>query len=122
MDIRREYRRFRDRFRELIEREGMYTIERLDRSLAQGHSQLWTSANSALVTALVSYDGGSRIGQVDWAVGDLSEILSDLMPAAESWLKAKGCTKVMFEGRVGWSRVLKQHGYKTHSMTMVREL
>jgi hypothetical protein len=115
-----DYLRFRERFRELIEPYGMYTIEQLDQSLAEGNSQLWAGSNSAMITSLPDY--AEKVGQADWVVGDLDEIVRDLIPAAERWFRAQGCKRIMFEGRVGWSRVLKGRGYKAHSVTMVREL
>lgn len=116
-----DYLRFRDRFRELLEEDRMYSIEQLDLSLLQGHSQFWCHGESAIVTEMVEYEGGDRIGQVEWAVGDLDEILSDLMPRAEAYLWAQGAKRIMFEGRPGWKRVLRQHGFRDYSVTLVKD-
>lgn len=116
-----DYLRFRDRFKELIDQDRMYTIEQLDLSLMQGHSQFWSAGDSAMVTGIVQYEGADKIGQVDWAVGDLDEIMAGLMPIAESFLWRAGCTKIMFEGRPGWKRVLKNYGYKDHSITLIKD-
>lgn len=116
------YLDWRDRFQDLIAQDGMYTIEQLDESLAQGHSQLWATKDAAIVTGINDYGGGERMGQVDWAVGDLDEILTRIMPEAEAYLKASNCTRIMFEGRAGWSRVLKNHGFRPHSVTLVKDI
>ena len=100
----------------------MYTIWQLDEALAKGHSQLWATKNAAVVTGISDYEGGERMGQVDWAVGDLNDILTKIMPRAEAYLKARKCTRIMFEGRLGWSRVLKAHGYRSHSVTLVKDI
>lgn len=116
------YLDWRDKFQDLIDADGMYTIEQLDESLAQGHSQLWATKAAAIVTGINDYGGGERMGQVDWAVGDLDEILNRIMPKAEAYLKASKCTRIMFEGRTGWGRVLKAHGYRPHSVTLVKDI
>lgn len=116
------YADWRDKFQALLEADGMFTIWQLDESLAQGHSQLWATKAAAIVTGINDYGGGERMGQVDWGVGDLDEILSKIMPEAEAYFKANKCTRIMFEGRTGWSRVLKAHGYRTHSVTLVKDI
>lgn len=116
------YADWRDKFQDLLEADGMFTIWQLDESLAQGHSQLWATKAAAIVTGIQDYDGGEKMGQVDWGVGDLDEILTEIMPKAEAYFKANGCTRIMFEGRTGWSRVLKSHGFKPHSVTLVKDI
>jgi hypothetical protein len=116
------YLDWRAKFQDLIAADGMYTIRQLDESLAQGHSQLWATNAAAIVTAITDYEGGERIGQVDWAVGDLDEILTRIMPEAEAYFTANRCTRIMFEGRTGWSRVLKDHGFRPHSVTLVKDI
>lgn len=43
--------------------------------------------------------------------GDLDDLLA-LMPGAESYGRAMGCEYATIEGRRGWARVLRQHGYE----------
>lgn len=42
--------------------------------------------------------------------GDLNELLT-MRPKVEAWGKAVGCKRATIDGRLGWDRVLKPHGF-----------
>jgi len=43
--------------------------------------------------------------------GDLDELLA-MRPLVERYGKDVGCTRATIDGRLGWDRVLKAHGFK----------
>jgi len=99
----------------------MYTIRELDHEIAAGDVQFWSCDNSAMVTRIVHHDGADRIGQADWVVGDIDEIVAELIPQAEAGFWKAGCARIMFEGRLGWKRILKGHGYRDYSVTLIKD-
>jgi len=76
-------------------------------ALRCGLAQLWLGQRSALVTQMTV----QREIHVWLAGGDMAEILT-LVPGAEAWGRALGCTHVTVDGRAGWARVLKRLGYR----------
>ena len=77
--------------------------------LAAGRAQLWAGEAAAMVTQCVVDERG-RCLHVWLAGGDLEEILA-MRPGVEAWARAHGCGRVTINGRRGWSRVLRRHGY-----------
>ena len=77
--------------------------------IASGRAQLWAGRGAALVTERVC-DAGVHSLHVWLAGGELSEILA-LRPGIEAWARAQGCQFITIDGRPGWARVLRTHGY-----------
>ncbi|WP_340647540.1 hypothetical protein [Phenylobacterium sp.] len=82
--------------------------ELLDDILA-GRAQLWAGAAAAMVTQRIR-EGEALCLHVWLAGGDLTEIL-EMRAGVEAWGRAQGCHYVTIEGRAGWSRALRKHGY-----------
>ncbi len=69
-------------------------------------AQLWLGERSAMVTEIV----GDAI-HVWLGAGDMDELLA-MRPLVERYGKDVGCARATIDGRLGWDRVLKPHGFK----------
>jgi hypothetical protein len=88
--------------------------------LASGRAQLWPGERSAMVTQCVAEARGPCL-HVWLAGGELKEIL-EMKPGVEAWGRAQGCTHVTIDGRPGWARVLRRHGYALRGAELERRL
>ena len=114
------YRRFRALFAEAIDGR-FHTIDHLDWMIRTGRAQYWQSADAAMATEVRGYPACRAIhGLV--AAGDLDQIRSLLIPAAETWGRASGCAFAIIESRPGWQRALRNHGYELHQIAVVKGL
>jgi hypothetical protein len=115
------YRRFRDRFAEAMD-PAFYSIEYLDALIRSGRARLWVGAQAAIVAEIRNYPGGARAVHGLVAAGRMEEIGGTLIPQAEAWGKAQGCTHAIIESRSGWMRALKPQGYAPHQVALRKEL
>lgn len=87
--------------------------------IADGTAQLWPLPNAAIVTRIVTYPTGLKIG-VGWlAGGDLKEI-QQAEPEIAQWLKGQGCSHFVLQARTGWERAL--NGYRRKSVNLIKDL
>lgn len=115
-----QWARFRPQFAEAME-GGLHSIESLEKLIGQGKAYFLPGKNSAVVAEKVTYDGGVSALQVLWAVGDVDEILA-LAPGLEAIGRLVGCSEMLVEGRAGWTKILKAHGYSPWSVTLRKAL
>lgn len=115
------YQRFRPQFAAVTD-PAFYPIEWLDFEVAQGRAWPIIGNNAALVVEVKPYPGGVRVAHGLIAAGDLEEIVSELIPAAEAWGRANGCRYGLIESREGWAKVLKSHGWQVHQISILKEL
>lgn len=116
-----DYLRFRDRFAEALD-PRLYSIEYLDDLILSGRAHFFASANAAIVTEFKTFPTGARAVAGLIAAGDLEEISTILIPRAEEWGRLNGCQFGMIDSRPGWARRMKQHGYETHQVSLIKEL
>lgn len=116
-----DYLRFRDQFAAALD-PRFYTIEFLDGLIHDGLVLVIANEHSAIVVEIKEFPSGARAVSGVIAAGDKQEIASSLIPQAEAWGKANGCSFGMIESRPGWARVMKKHGYEMHQMTLVKEI
>jgi hypothetical protein len=112
------------RFRPLLEAavDGRFhTIDHLDWMIRTGRAQYWQSAEAAMATELRDYPGCRAIHGLA-AAGDLYQIRSILIPAAEAWGRSQGCSWAIVESRPGWQRALRNRGYEPHQIAVVKGL
>lgn len=88
--------------------------------LTYGRAQLWAGERAALVTECVEDALGPCL-HVWLAGGDLKEIMM-LKPGIEAWGRGRGCERVTLDGREGWARVLRRHGYEQNGIELERRL
>lgn len=115
------YLHWRPRFAEAMD-PVFYTPEYLDDLILAGRAMLWLVSDAAMVTEIREYPGGARVIHGLVAAGELATIVNDLIPEAEVWAKAQGCSHAMIESREGWARALKLHGYEVHQVSVVKGL
>lgn len=115
------YARFRAMLAE-ANRSDFYPIEWLDAQVATGMAVPIIGDNAAMVIGARLYPGGARIGHIKAAAGDMDELIHELGPKAEEWGRAHGCTMALIEGRPGWSRALRKHGWRAHQVALLKDL
>lgn len=115
-----EYQRFREGFSRAMD-PAFHSIEELDAKVLSGSALLWFGEKSAIAAEVQRFPGALVIHGL-CATGEMSEIVGQLIPAAEAWGKSAGCTHATIESREGWVRVLKKHGYGPHTVTLGKVL
>jgi hypothetical protein len=115
------YRRFRDGFAAAMDPE-FHPIAHLDGLVLAGQARLWIGEKAAIAAEMLAYPGGARALHGLVAAGDLAEIRSVLIPAAEAWGRATGCTHAIIESRPGWARALRSSGYEIHQIALRKGL
>ena len=116
-----DYDRWRPEFAKAI--DPIYGgIDYLDYLLfGCGVARFWPGENAAIVTRFSFYPNCAIIeGLV--AAGDLEEIRSILIPAAEQYGREQGCRFAMIASRNGWARALREDGYEPHQVIIAKEL
>jgi len=115
------YLRFRPQFAAALD-PAFYPIEYLDTLILSGRARLWVGAQAAIVAEIRDYPGGARAVHGLVAAGSIEEIGGHLIPGAEAWGKANGCSMAIVESRAGWVRALKADGYEPHQVAVRKEL
>ncbi|MBC7168426.1 hypothetical protein [Phenylobacterium sp.] len=90
------------------------------RELAAGRAQLWIGDQAAVVTQCVATAEGRSL-HIWLAGGRLAGVLA-LREGVEAWARGQGCGAVTLEGRPGWARVLRPHGYAPQGRELRRSL
>jgi hypothetical protein len=100
---------------------GTHDLQDVADQIARGELQLWPANETALVSQVITYPKRKAI-HIFLAGGNIDELIN-MEESVFSWAKMQGCDMLTFSGRLGWSRSkLKQRGYKTDHMMMVKEL
>ncbi len=98
----------------------LYELPDVLRAIEDNHAQLWVGDRSCMVTQIDDYPSGERVLMVWLCAGDLDHVMEGRVQV-EEWAKAAGCTQIIIEGRPGWARALKEHGFE-HYATQVRKI
>jgi 3'-phosphoadenosine 5'-phosphosulfate sulfotransferase (PAPS reductase)/FAD synthetase len=86
------------------------TVDQMRRAFLAGEYELFATGGSVLLAKC--HDAGEdRILELCLAGGRLSELREELIPQAELFGIAAGCTMVTIGGRRGWIRALQPDGY-----------
>ncbi|MCG9916027.1 MAG: hypothetical protein MH112_06655 [Phenylobacterium sp.] len=88
--------------------------------LIAGRAQLWAGEAGAVVTQCIENAEGRSLHI--WLAGGQLETILALRPGVEAWARGLGCTAITIEGRPGWTRVLRAHGYQRHGEILRRSL
>lgn len=97
-----------------------HDIEDVEAAVASGHMQLWVGERGALVTEITRYPKLKTL-HIFVAGGEMDQCL-DFLPSLYAWADMQGCDRVTLSGRVGWKRVLADHGWKQAGITMSRDV
>lgn len=88
-----------------------------------GDYAVFTGEYSVLIAQIEEYPRkGTKICDVVVAGGQLEELNTVLRPRVENWARENNCTHCMVEGRPGWRRATRPHGYVEHLTNVVKEL
>ncbi len=115
-----EYPRWRDRFAGVLD-PRFYTIDYLDRRVAEGSVAVFACPEAALIVELRHYPTGRFDGHVLIAAGDKAAIVGKLREEAEAWLQGIGAEGAIVESRAGWSKALKVYGYGAYQVTVRKD-
>jgi hypothetical protein len=99
-----------------------HTIDYLDGRINEGSVRLFACGEAALILELRPYPTGNFDGHVLIAAGDPAAVVGTLRPRAEAWLKSIGALGALVESRPAWARLLGAHGYRTHQLTVRKDL
>ena len=117
----REYQRFRSQFKEVLD-PATHTIEWLDMMLWSGQFRLFTSEKSAILTSIKVYPTGIKELHGEIAIGNLGEIVRQLIPQAEAFARTQGCKIAVIQSREGWAKAMKRFGYNLHQTSIRKAL
>ena len=95
-----------------------HTFDDVARMIGEGKLQLWHGPDGCAVTEIIQYPQ-KRVLHCFLAGGKLDQIL-DMIESAIEWGKTQGCSGLTLSGRLGWGKVLKDHGFKPILLTMER--
>lgn len=115
-----EYQSRRSTIRGMLD-ERCYTIDWLDVMIANGDARVFASPEAVIVVAVKRYPAGATELHGLVAAGTLNAILP-LIAESEEWAKGNGVTFAAIASREGWSRVLKESGYRLHQTELRKEL
>lgn len=100
---------------------GLETIEDVERLLADGTYQFWSTEKSAAITQIIEFQRHKTL-IVHHGGGDLQDLLDIIEPALCEHARSIGCTMIMGTGRMGWKPTVEKRGYKFAYLTMYKEL
>ena len=104
-----EWERCRPWIEAALEHQDTHGIEDIERLVESGHAQFWPGRRCAVVTEVVSYPRYRALCL--WlAGGDLDDLVA-LSRCIAAWGRAKGASRLVINGRPGWARALRRHGF-----------
>lgn len=118
-DIETELERCRDWIQAALDYGGnTHDFEDIVSGVMSGYMQFWPARDAAAVTEILTYPK-KKVLNIFLAGGNMETII-DMNESAEYFAKANGCTSMTMAGRKGWSKVLKDKGYR-EAFTVLRK-
>jgi hypothetical protein len=109
---------YRARLTEALARAGdLYSLEDILERIADGRMQAHVSRETVAVTEISVYPK-RRVVTIILLAGDLSDG-EDLHEQILAFARRLKCDAIVTQGRLGWARLAKAHGWKTVSTNMV---
>ncbi len=100
---------------------NVYTIEDVERLIAEGKAQFFPGKDSVIVTEVIEYPQTKNL-HMFLAGGNLEE-LEEMLPAVIEWGREQGCNRASLSGRRGWERsFLRDQGWKPTLILMEKEI
>lgn len=113
--------RWQDHINRALSFQATHDIEDVERMVESGEAQLWVGKKSAAVTEIIRFPKCKTLHL--WLCGgDLLEITEEMLPRAEAFARAEGCTRLTTAGRIGWDRVMKKHGFTPIASVCAKDL
>ena len=94
----------------------------LDALIETGAARLWPGEHAAMLTEVRTFPSGARAIHGLVAAGNLEELRTRLIPAAEAWGRRQGCEYALIESREGWARAMRGAGYSPFQTSILKEL
>lgn len=116
-----QYLIWRDEFAKVLD-PVYYTIEWLDREVAEGRVGVLSTEHAAILFDIKTYPTGAKDINGLLAAGKLDDIVGALIPAAEQAGRSLGCVGALIESREGWTRALRTQGYQPHQVSVRKAL
>jgi hypothetical protein len=94
-------------------------------AIKTGAAQLWLAWSDkpeAVCVTQLEITSKGKFCRIWIMVGQNMETWVGLMPELEAWAKREGCMMMRHEARPGWSKALKQYGYKMPHVVLEKEL
>lgn len=98
-----------------------YTLEEVFGRIRNKQATIFAGERSILICELLHHNGVVT-GNGWLGAGDMAELIADLRPQAEAWAESNGASAITIDGRNGWQRPLKSHGYHVDTVTLRKEL
>jgi hypothetical protein len=109
---------YRMKLAKALERAGdLYSLNDLLERIADGRMQAHVSRETLAVTEISVYPK-RRVLSIIILVGDLEDG-ENLHAQVLDFARKMECDAIITQGRVGWARLAKSHGWKTVSTNMV---
>jgi len=109
-----------------ISRRSKEPVADLLRAVLSGYTQIALVFDGEKSHALIGMQyrkrGDELIGEIIWLTGKGMRDWQHLLPQMEKYLKDIGCSVIRPICRPGWSRLLKQRGYKVTHYTLEHKL
>lgn len=121
LDEAAEYLKWRPQFAEILDPD-YYPLEWLDRRFLDGSAIIRFCSEAACLLEIRTYPSGRKEVHALLCVGELSAILSELVPAMEALGGSTGAISAVIESRAGWHRTLKDSGYSLYQTTIRKPL
>lgn len=102
--------RWQDLIEEALAYQATHTIEDVESMVAEGDAQLWLGERSAAVSEIICFPR-AKVLHLWLCAGDMEEITEIMLPKAEAFAVAEGCSRLTTAGRKGWDRVMSRHGF-----------
>lgn len=100
---------------------GTHRPEDIEQAIAEGRMQHWEGEGTVIVTA-VCQEPLVKLCRVVLVAGDLEEAWKIHDEQIVPWARSIGCTRMKGEGRMGWARSAKEHGYTRQWVAAAMEL
>lgn len=96
-------------------------MDEVQEAVTLGNARLWLDNNAAAVTEMFGQMNAQGLQRIWLAGGDLEQLIA-LGYRAEQLARHLGMNRMVIEEtRPGWTRVLKEHGYREMT-SLVKEL
>jgi hypothetical protein len=88
--------------------------------VAAGRAVFWPAKTWAAVTQTRQWPR-RKVLRIWLAGGDMDGLVNEGLPLAYEFAQHHGCDSVEIEGRKGWAKKLKRHGFKQEKILLRRE-
>jgi len=92
-----------------------HSLEDVVDALNKGRMQAFWSDNAAVITQIVQHPRKKELN-VFLAFGDLDEVMA-MQPEVSEFGRQHGCDFMVMSGRLGWQKVLPNHGWMRVGVT-----